>query len=115
MDTSALYRMMASQHGAAARVHRLDGFDRYEQIDVIGTREQEPSTDAGIVVHRTRGPVRDHVVTVESIPVLDVPLTLALLAPHAGIGRTAKALDTAAKLVPAHRQAIVRRLPYLPR
>ncbi len=87
--------VVAVSHGAAARVHRLDGFDRYEQIDVIGTREQEPSTDAGIVVHRTRGPVRDHVVTVESIPVLDVPLTLSLLAPHAGISRTAKALDSA--------------------
>jgi hypothetical protein len=40
----------------------------------------------------------DHVVEVEAIPTLTVPATLALLAPEAGIGPTARALDSALRL-----------------
>jgi very-short-patch-repair endonuclease len=39
--------------------------------------------------------VAEHVVSVSGIPTLSIPLTLALLAPVAGIGPTARALDAA--------------------
>jgi len=88
----------AVAHGAAARLHRLDGFDRHDTIDVIGTNGAHPHRSLGASVHVTRGPLLDHVEQLEAIPVLSVPATLALIAPVVGIGSTARALDSALRL-----------------
>lgn len=87
--------VMAVAHGAAARLHELDGFERHECVDVIGVNGAAPHPALRAEFHQTRGPVGDHVVEVTGIPVLSIPLTLALLAPIAGIGPTARALDAA--------------------
>jgi hypothetical protein len=95
MAASLTRGVRAISHGAAARLHRLDGFDRHGIVDVIGTKGANPHERLGVCVHRTRGDLDGHVVDVDGIPTLDIPATLALLAPVAGIGPTAKALDTA--------------------
>lgn len=88
----------AVSHGAAARLHGLDGFDHHDTVDVIATKGSDPRPDAGLVIHHTRGPVAEHVTTVDGVPALSVPATLALLAPAVGIGPTAKALDSALRV-----------------
>jgi very-short-patch-repair endonuclease len=88
----------AVSHGAAARLHGLDGFERYETVDVIGVQGANPHPAPGTVVHYTRGPVLDHTVPVHKIPTMSIASTLALLAPAAGIGPTARALDSALRL-----------------
>ncbi len=90
--------VIAASHGCAARLHRLDGFDRYADIDVIAMRSSNPPVVPGAILHRTRGPLQEHITTVEGISVLSIGCTLALLAPTVGIGRTAKALDSALRL-----------------
>ena len=90
--------VVAIAHGAAARLHRLDGFDRHETIDVIGTNGARPHASLGASVHLSRGPLLDHVQELDRIPVLSVPATLALMAPIVGIGPTAKALDSALRM-----------------
>jgi hypothetical protein len=85
----------AVSHGAAARLHGLDGFDRHETVDVIARCGSNPHAAPGIDVHYTRGPLRDHTVRVEGIRVMSVASTLALMAPDLGIGPTARALDSA--------------------
>jgi hypothetical protein len=88
----------AVSHGAAARLHGLDGFDHYDRVDVIGSQGANPHSAPGTVVHYTRGPILDHVVAVDKIPVMSIPSTLALLAPLVGIGPTARALDSALRM-----------------
>jgi very-short-patch-repair endonuclease len=90
--------VVAVSHGAAARLHRLDGFDRHEVVDVIGRRGAHLHRDLQTDLHYTRGDVADHILRVESIPVLSIAATLALLAPAVGIGPTARALDSALRL-----------------
>lgn len=85
----------AISHGAAARLHDLDGFDRHEQIDVLGDRGARPHRRIGVTVHFTRGEIGPYVERLEGIPTLTIAATLALLAPAVGIGRTARALDSA--------------------
>jgi hypothetical protein len=85
----------AVSHGAAARLHGLDGFDRYATVDVIGVQGANPHPATGTVIHYTRGPVLEHTVTVGKIPTMSIASTLALLAPAVGIGPTARALDSA--------------------
>ncbi|MBA3605688.1 MAG: hypothetical protein M3487_05175 [Actinomycetota bacterium] len=85
----------AVSHGAAARLHGLDGFDQHEKIDVLAGKGVDPVPGQETVVHHTRGPIADHMTTVEDIPVLTISATLALLAPWVGIGPTARALDSA--------------------
>lgn len=87
--------VVAVSHGAAARLHRLDGFDRHDTVDVLAARGAHVHARLGVAVHLTRGDARPHVTHVAGIPVLTVAATLALLAPSAGIGRTAQALDSA--------------------
>ncbi len=87
--------VIAVSHGAAARLHQLDGFGGHDTIDVLATRGANPRPGPGVVVHRTRARVDGHVEQVAGIPVLSVAATLALLAPVAGIGPTARALDAA--------------------
>jgi hypothetical protein len=85
-------------HGAAARVHRLDGFERYESIDVVCRKGWWPDPPPGTITHFTRGLHDDDIVEIDSIPSLSVAATLALLAPSTGLGRTARALDSALRL-----------------
>ena len=87
--------VVAISHGAAARLHGLDGFEHHDVVDLIGVNGAAPHPPLRPQFHQTRGPVGDHVVEVAGIPVLSIPLTLTLLAPVAGIGRTARALDAA--------------------
>ena len=91
--------VVAVAHGAAARLHGLRTFADHEAIDVIGVNGAA-TADArlGTTFHTTRGPVLDYVVRVEGIPVLSLPLTLALLAPVVGIGPTGRAVDDALRL-----------------
>ena len=94
--------VVAISHGAAARLHGLDGFDGHERVDVLGARGANPHHRLGVTVHRTRGEIGPHVVDVAGIPTLGMAATLALLAPAVGISRTARALDSALRLgVPA--------------
>lgn len=88
----------AVSHGAAARLHGLDGFDHYETVDVVGVQGANPQPAAGTVIHYTRGPVLEHTVPVHQIPTMSIASTLALLAPAVGIGPTARALDSALRL-----------------
>ena len=88
----------AISHGAAARLHGLDGFDRYTPVDVIAGCGANPRVSSGVVVHRTRGLTTADVTNVASVPVTTIATTLALLAPAAGIGPTARALDSALRM-----------------
>jgi hypothetical protein len=86
-------------HGAAARLHGLDGFDRYDFVDVICRKGWWPHPPAGTITHFTRGLTDAADVTaIDAIRALTVPTTLALLAPAAGLGPTARALDSALRL-----------------
>jgi hypothetical protein len=87
--------VVAISHGAAARLHDLDGFDEHATVDVLGVKGANPHQVLGVAIHRTRGEIPAHVTDVEGIPTLTVAATLALLAPAVGIGRTARALDSA--------------------
>ena len=81
-------------HAAAARLHGLDGFDRYAFVDVLCRKGWWPHPPPGTITHFTRGLTDAGDVTeVDSIRVLTVPATLTLLAPTAGLGPTARALD----------------------
>ena len=82
-------------HGAAARLHGLDGFDRYDLVDVICKKGSWPQPPPRTITHHTRGLTPDDVTEVDGIPTLTVAATLTLLAPSAGLGPTAKALDSA--------------------
>ncbi|MFV0309186.1 MAG: hypothetical protein ACK5OX_15745 [Desertimonas sp.] len=86
---------MAIAHGAAGRLHRLDGFADHDVVDVIGVNGARAHPAVRARFHQTRGPVRDQVVDVAGIPTLSIALTLTLLAPVVGIGPTARALDDA--------------------
>lgn len=90
--------VVAVSHGAACRLHGLDGFERHDVVDVISTKGVDPAAALGTRVHHTRGTPAEHVVEVDMIPTLSIALTLALLAPVVGIGPTARALDSALRL-----------------
>jgi hypothetical protein len=87
--------VVAISHGAAARLHELDGFAEHAAVDVLGVRGANPHQVLGVAIHRTRGEIPPHVTAVDGIPTLTIGATLALLAPAVGIGRTARALDSA--------------------
>ncbi|MEX2626441.1 MAG: hypothetical protein WD225_06130, partial [Ilumatobacteraceae bacterium] len=82
-------------HGAAARLHGLDGFDRYDLIDVICKKGSWPQPPPRTITHHTRGLTDADITEVARIPTLTVASTLTLLAPTAGLAATAKALDSA--------------------
>jgi hypothetical protein len=87
--------VVAISHGAAARLHELDGFDQHATVDVLGVKGANPHHVLGVTIHRTRGEIPPHVTEVAGVPTLTVGATLALLAPSVGIGPTARALDSA--------------------
>ena len=78
------------------RLHRLDGFDRYDLIDVLCRKGWWPVPPAGRS-RISRGGLTDaaDVTEVDRVRALTVPATLTLLAPTAGLGPTARALDSA--------------------
>jgi hypothetical protein len=82
-------------HGAAARLHRLNGFQSHDRVDLLCRRGSWPGHPGVIITHFTRGPVDEAVVTLSGIPVLDVPDTLALLAPHTGADLLERAVVSA--------------------
>lgn len=86
---------LAVAHGAAARLHRLDGFEHHDVVEVIGLNGARPHPALRACFHQTRGPVADHVVEIAGIPTLSLPLTLTLLTPVAGAHAAARALDSA--------------------
>ncbi|MEK9937132.1 MAG: hypothetical protein VW552_00245 [Ilumatobacter sp.] len=69
-------------HGAAARLHRLDGFTEHDRVDLLCRRGSWPGHPGVVITHFTRGPVDEAVVSIDGIPVLDIPDTLTLLSPH---------------------------------
>jgi hypothetical protein len=69
-------------HGAAARLHQLDGFTEHDRVDLLCRRGSWPGHPGVVITHFTRGPVDEAVVSIDGIPVLDIPDTLALLSPH---------------------------------
>lgn len=82
-------------HGASARLGELDGFERYELIDVICKKGSWPLPPPGTITHHTRGLTDADITEIDGIPTLTVAATLTLLAPTAGLGATARALDSA--------------------
>jgi len=72
----------ALSHGAAARLHRLAGFEHHSTIDVIGARGSHIRVDPPVQARYSRGRISDHTVMLGAIPVTSIPLTLTLLTPE---------------------------------
>ncbi len=83
-------------HGAAARLHRLDGFGRYDAVDALCRRGWWPDCPPDTITHFTRrlADRQQDVELVHGIRTLTVPATLTLLAPSAGLGATAQGFRT---------------------
>ena len=82
-------------HGAAARLHGLDGFADHQPVDLLCHKGAWPGRPGEVITHFSRGLTDADVVEVDGIPVLSVPATLALLAPHGGAGPTSRAVVSA--------------------
>lgn len=82
-------------HGAAARLHGLDGFRDHPRVDLLCRKGSWPGHPGVVVTHFTRGLTVDDIVEIDGIPVLDVPATLALLRPHGGDEMTTRAIVSA--------------------
>jgi hypothetical protein len=74
--------VLGISHGAAARLHRLAGFERHPHIDVIGARGAHIRVDDPIFARYSRRPLHEHIVPVGAIRVTSIPLTLALVTPE---------------------------------
>ncbi len=110
MAASLLPGVVAISHGAAARLHRLSGFDDHELLDVIGRRGARLGHPTPVVGHRSRRPIDEHVVRVGAIPVTSIPLTLVLLAGTATEDALVQAFNQAIRhgVAPATIEAIAR-------
>lgn len=82
-------------HGAAARLHRLDGFADHSVVDLLCRKGSWPGHPGVVITHFTRGLIAEDVVEVSGIPTLNVPATLALLRPHGGVEPTTRAIVSA--------------------
>lgn len=82
-------------HGSAARIHELDGFDRYDSVDVLCRKGWWPECPPDTITHFTRAEIEPDVEVIRDLRVLSVGATLALFSPAHGLGATAKALDSA--------------------
>lgn len=82
-------------HGAAARLHGLDGFADHDRVDLLCHKGAWPGRPGEVITHFSRGLTDADVVDVDGIRVLSVPATLALLAPHGGPERTGRAVAAA--------------------
>jgi len=85
--------VLGVSHGAAARLHRLAGFEEYQVIDVIGRRGSHLRVPPPITAHYSRGPLDQHLVRVGTIAVTSIPLTLALIVQGIGRAEAFAALD----------------------
>ena len=74
--------VMGVSHGAAARLHRLAGFEHHPHIEVIGARGSHIRVDAPIFARYSRRPIDQHIGLVGAIRVTSIPLTLALATPE---------------------------------
>lgn len=89
---------VAISHGAAARIHGLSVFADYRPIDIIGDKGAHLRLESPVLTHYSRGPLTDHVVTVEAIPVTSLALTLVHVAPMLARRRTIDAVLEAMRL-----------------
>lgn len=85
--------VIAVSHGAAARLHRLAGFEDHGEIDVIGSRGSHIHAQPPIVAHYSRGPIEQHIVRVAAIPVTSIALTLSLVTSEETVAKARAALD----------------------
>ena len=69
-----------ASHGSAARLHGLDGFDRFTDVHVTLRYDQRRHAHAGTVVHVSRVLDRADQLLVEGIPTVIVPVCLIQLA-----------------------------------
>lgn len=94
MAASLAPGVTAVSHGAAARLHRLAGFDDHETIDVIARRGASPRLPLRHTrLHWTRAALDGDVTMVGPIPTLSIPATLALLGRDHPIAAVSAALD----------------------
>lgn len=66
-----------ASHRTAARLHRLDGFERMSVIDVSVDRSRRRQRTPGVEPHHVFELAADDVTTVDGIPTTTVPRTLA--------------------------------------
>jgi hypothetical protein len=85
----------ALSHGAAARLHGLDGFRAWSTIEVLCPKGWWPTAPADTLIRFTRGLQASDVTMVNGIQVLTVATTLAMLAPVAGRAATELAVESA--------------------
>lgn len=82
-------------HGAAARLHGLDGFAAHPHVHLLCRKGSWPGPTGVVITHFTRGLDERDITEVDAIPVLTVPATLAILRPHAGAEATSRAIGSA--------------------
>lgn len=82
-------------HGAAARLHRLDGFTDHQPVDLLCRKGSWPGRPGVVITHFTRGLTDNDVTEVDGIPTLTIPATLAILRPHGGAEPTTRAIVSA--------------------
>ena len=87
--------VIAISHGAAARLHGIPAFARHRPVDVIGDRGTRLTWTAPVVTHYSRGPIADHLVTIDGVAVTSLALTLIHLAPELGVRRLTDAVTHA--------------------
>lgn len=97
MAATVIPGALALSHGAAARVHRLAGWERHPTLDVVGQRGAHLRTNHPVVSHYTRGPVADHLVNVGALTVTSIPLTLVLIAAECSTDRLRTTLHDAVR------------------
>ena len=87
--------VLGVSHGAAARLHRLAGFEHHPHIEVIGARGSHIRVDAPIFARYSRRPIDQHIGLVGAIRVTSIPLTLALATPEITSEQAADTLTSA--------------------
>ncbi len=83
-------------HGTAARLHRFDGYDRFDEICLCSMGGAHIRGTAETRISRTRTVTSRHrLVTRSGIPVVSIPVALIQIAGREGRDATARALDGA--------------------
>lgn len=97
MAATMLPGAVALSHGAAARLHKLAGWDQHPTLDVIGQRGAHLRPKLPVVAHYTRGPVAEHLVRVGPLLVTSIPLTLVMIAAECSTERLRVTLHDAVR------------------
>lgn len=97
MAATMLPGAVALSHGAAARLHKLTGWEQHPTLDVIGQRGAHLRPKLPVVAHYTRGPVTDHLVRVGALRVTSIPLTLVMIAAECSTERLRTTLHDAVR------------------